>query len=221
MKLRNLHIIIMASFFMFGCNDNKPKKDDEYIKTSFVSEYTQTFIQAEKTTQAKEDKKDKQSSQDMMFVLSEKADIFDPTSSNKIGSIYEGSAVKVLEDRNDFMLVSINGEANQSTLSYKANDDNLFIYLNLDNKMAENSMSFLIKKTDLTHSLEQAWEKTELMYYDACTSCHSAHKPNEHTMDEWDAYVGAMQMNAKISDEQKDKILRFMQAYASDGVFKQ
>ena len=48
-----------------------------------------------------------------------------------------------------------------------------------------------------------------------------AHKPKEHLMSEWDAYMTAMQTFAKINDEEKARILRFMQAFAKDGPFKE
>ena len=66
-----------------------------------------------------------------------------------------------------------------------------------------------------------SWEEIELVYYDSCSSCHAAHKPKEHLMSEWDAYMTAMQTFAKINDEEKARILRFMQAFAKDGPFKE
>ena len=36
-------------------------------------------------------------------------------------------------------------------------------------------------------------------------------------MHEWEAYLSAMQSFAKINDEEKARILRYLQAFAKDG----
>lgn len=36
-------------------------------------------------------------------------------------------------------------------------------------------------------------------------------------MEEWDAYLSAMQRFAKITDEEKARILRFLQSHVSNG----
>ena len=91
----------------------------------------------------------------------------------------------------------------------------------LKNKEAKPKEQYLIDSKKLNENSYASWEEAELVYYDTCSSCHAAHKPKEHLMNEWDAYLTAMQTFAKINDEEKARILRFMQAFAKDGIAKE
>lgn len=202
--------LALAGAFIVGCSKSYSYKPD----------YEQIFLPTPKQTQAQEVKQ--VFADDVRFVLNEKVDILDKSSNKKIGTIFEGSMVKIIEDKGEYVLVSISGEVSKDkkSLAFKVTDDNLLTYLTLDSANATPTMEFLVKKSNLTNNIQTAWEEIELTYYDTCTSCHSAHNPKEHPMDEWDAYISAMQINAKITDKQKDRMLRFMQAHASDGAVK-
>ncbi|KEA45866.1 hypothetical protein CR66_05555 [Campylobacter mucosalis] len=159
-------------------------------------------------------------SQDL-FVNDIKADLIDPKTKAVVGEIYEGSPVKLIKKDCEFSLVKISGEvANTDNKIVAYKKDPLVVFYKL-NKTATNEAEFLISSKKLGENEIEAWEEVEMFYYDSCSSCHAAHKPKEHLMSEWEAYIGAMQTFAKISDDEKDRILRFMQAFAKDGYVKE
>lgn len=154
------------------------------------------------------------------YIYNENVDMLDENG-KVIGVIFEGTQVDVVKTNNDKTLVKIQGEnidGNNTALGYAK--DGLVPYLNLKNSVPKSGMEFWIKNSDLTDTTTEAWDEAELNYYDTCSSCHAAHKPKEHKMDEWDAYISAMQGFAKITDAEKARILRFMQSHAADGYVK-
>lgn len=156
-----------------------------------------------------------------MFVFDIKADLLDVKTKEAIGEIYEGTPVKFIKQEGDLSLIEVSGEVtdNKSILAYKK--DPLITFLMLKNREARPKAQYLIDSKKLNENSYASWEEVELVYYDACSSCHAAHKPKEHLMSEWDAYLTAMQTFAKINDEEKSRILRFMQAFAKDGIAKE
>ncbi|MCI6989086.1 MAG: hypothetical protein MR902_05890 [Campylobacter sp.] len=157
---------------------------------------------------------------DKMFVYNVKANLYDTNDKTKVvGEIYEGTLVQSLKTEGNMTLIKVVGEVsdtNSSTLAHKK--DPLVTFLTLNNGDAKSGESYYVNSADLTSGEYASWEEVELAYYDTCSSCHAAHKPKEHLMNEWDAYLGAMQVFAKINDAEKDRILRFLQAYARDGI---
>ncbi|MBT0880973.1 MULTISPECIES: hypothetical protein [unclassified Campylobacter] len=178
---------------------------------AYKPDYQQIFL----PTPAKVEIKKQEFAKDIRFILDEKATMLDENQ-KQIGTIYEGTMVKLIETKEDLAKVSISGEVVGDKLAFNKNAE--FVYL--ESKDAKPEMSFWVKSSSLTTDKDAAFEGVEVFYYDSCTSCHAAHAPSEHAIDEWDAYLGAMQMNAKITDEQKDRILRYMQAHSSNGAFK-
>lgn len=156
-----------------------------------------------------------------MFVFDMKVDLMDVNTKEVVGQIYEGTPVKFIKQVDKFALIEVNGEVagdNEKVLAHKKNP--LVVFLMLKNQKASPKSQFLIDASKLTADYMAAWDEIDLFYYDACSSCHAAHKPKEHLMSEWDAYVTAMQTFAKINDEEKSRILRFLQAFAKDGIAK-
>lgn len=152
-----------------------------------------------------------------LFVLNEKVDLLND-SKQVVGQIYEGTTVKVLKTAGGLTQIEIDGkvdENNKQMLSYTKTG--FFTFLKMSKGTPKDKMTFWVDSKALTPDIGLAWEEIELTYYDTCSACHSAHKPAEHTMEEWPALIGAMQGMAKITDAQRDRILRFLQAHASDG----
>lgn len=178
---------------------------------AYQPDYKQIFL----PTPAKTEAIKQVFAKDVRFILDEKVAMLDDNK-KEIGTIFEGTQVKLLETKGDLSKVSVVGEVVGDKLAFSK--DGEFIYL--VSKSAKPEMSFWVKSSSLTSDKDAAFEGVEVFYYDSCTSCHAAHAPSEHALDEWDAYLGAMQMNAKITDEQKDRILRYMQAHSSNGAFK-
>ena len=156
-----------------------------------------------------------------MFIFDIKADLLDPKTKEVVGEIYEGTPVKFIKQEGDLSLIEVSGEVmdNKNILAYKK--DPLITFLMLKNQEAKPKTQYLIDSKKLNENSYASWEEAELVYYDTCSSCHAAHKPKEHLMNEWDAYLTAMQTFAKINDEEKSRILRFMQAFAKDGIAKE
>ncbi|MDO5046593.1 hypothetical protein [Campylobacter sp.] len=156
-----------------------------------------------------------------MFVFDMKVDLMDVNTKEVVGEIYEGTPVKFIKDAGGLALIEVSGEVagdDGKILAYKK--DPLVTFLKLKNAKAEPKAQFLIDAKKITKDPVAAWDEVDLFYYDACSSCHAAHKPKEHLMNEWEAYVTAMQTFAKINDEEKSRILRFLQAFAKDGIAK-
>lgn len=157
-----------------------------------------------------------------MWIYNIKTELLDPASKDIVGEIYEGTPVKVLESKDAYSLIEINGEQvenNATALAHKSFP--LVTFLNLKSGEVKSGDKFLVKSADLVDREYPAWEEVELFYYDSCTSCHAGHHPTEHAMAEWDAYLGAMQYFAKINDAEYARILRFLQAHAKDGFAKE
>lgn len=157
-----------------------------------------------------------------MFVFDMKVDLLDVNTKEVVGEIYEGTPVKLIKNMGELSLIEVSGEVasdNEKILAHKK--DPLVTFLMLKNAKVAPKSQFLISSKKLTDDYIAAWDEVDLFYYDACSSCHAAHKPKEHLMNEWDAYVTAMQTFAKISDDEKSRILRFLQAFAKDGIAKE
>lgn len=154
-----------------------------------------------------------------MFIYNAQVKLLDPSTKAEVGLIYEGTPVELIKKVGDKALIKVKGQVftdNPKILGHSK--DALVSFLTLKDKNAKEEMQFLVNAKDLTKGEYASWEEIELVYYDTCTSCHAAHKPKEHLMNEWDAYISAMQDFAKITDAEKARILRFLQAYASDGI---
>lgn len=162
-----------------------------------------------------------------MWIYNIKTNLLDPDTKAVVGEIYEGTPVNLVKKDDEFSLIEIKGEASamdDKVLVYK-NDATtgmpLVSFLNLNESSVKSGDKFLVKSSDLVDREYPSWEEIELVYYDTCTNCHAGHHPAEHLMNEWDAYLSAMQYFAKINDEEKARILRFLEAHAKDGFAKE
>ncbi|CZE48671.1 hypothetical protein [Campylobacter geochelonis] len=156
------------------------------------------------------------------FIYNVKTDLLDEKSKAVVGEIYEGTPVEVVKKDGDLTLIKVKGEqvdGNATALAYKSAP--LITFLNITSGEAKSGAKYFVKSSDLSQREYPSWEEVELVYYDTCTSCHAGHHPAEHAMNEWDAYLSAMQYFAKINDAEKARILRFLQAHAKDGIAKE
>lgn len=51
------------------------------------------------------------------------------------------------------------------------------------------------------------------MYVQHCGSCHSLFVPSDFSDEAWEAHLDQMQARAKISDHQKERILKYLTSY--------
>lgn len=157
-----------------------------------------------------------------LFVNDIKADLIDKDTKQVVGEIYEGTPVTAIKQVGDMTLVKITGEVVEGSEDKVAlKKEPLLLFYKLNGKKAQPNSEFLISTKKITDDSAGSWEEVEMTYYDTCSSCHAAHKPKEHLMSEWEAYLLAMQTFAKINDEERDRLLRFLQAFAKDGIAKE
>lgn len=163
-----------------------------------------------------------------MWIYNIKTDLIDPKTKEVVGEIYEGTPVKFIKKDGELSLIKVKGvssDTNSTALFYKKDETtgvSIASFLTLKKGIAAKSgAEYLVKNSDLSGREYPAWEEVELIYYDTCTSCHAGHHPSEHAMNEWDAYLSAMQYFAKINDDEKARILRFLEAHAKDGFAKE
>lgn len=55
-----------------------------------------------------------------------------------------------------------------------------------------------------------ALEEGRQKYIDRCGACHSLYLPSEFTESEWKKTVESMQVRAKVGDDEKEAILRYL-----------
>jgi nitrate/TMAO reductase-like tetraheme cytochrome c subunit len=66
-------------------------------------------------------------------------------------------------------------------------------------------------KTKYPNATEAEMKKGNEVYFGAsCTRCHSAKTITEITADEWPSIIERMAKKAKISDEEKDAVLKYV-----------
>ena len=156
------------------------------------------------------------------FIADIKTDLIDPNTKSVVGEILEGTPVEIIKDDGKFALVEINCEVSVTDDKILAlKKDPLVVFFKMKEQKATPKAQFLVDSTKLGSDPLEAWEEVEMLYYDTCSSCHAAHKPKEHLMIEWDALISAMQLFAKIDDDEKARLLRYVQAYAKDGIVKE
>jgi hypothetical protein len=55
-------------------------------------------------------------------------------------------------------------------------------------------------------------KKGRLLYVKQCGSCHELYLPQKYTPDDWRWHMDRMQTKAKITEEEKDMILKYLHA---------
>ncbi|BCX78740.1 hypothetical protein [Campylobacter sp. 19-13652] len=153
-----------------------------------------------------------------MYIYDEKVTLLEPNSKKSVGIAYEGTPVELISNDGKMATIKINGFLNKDNKSILSlSKDGFVSLLKLYNTTPSQSGIYLVPSDKLTANKDEAWDEVKLYYYDTCSTCHAAHKPKEHQANEWEAYIAAMQDFAKIDDENLARIVRFMQAFASDG----
>lgn len=155
-----------------------------------------------------------------MYIYDEKVTLLDPQSKKELGVAYEGTPVELISDDGKLATIKIKGYASDDKMSLNLSKDGFVSLLKLNKAPVSQEGTYIVKSDKLTHDKDEAWDEVKLYYYDTCSTCHAAHKPKEHLASEWEAYIAAMQDFAKIDDENLARIVRFMQAFASDGELK-
>ena len=143
-------------------------------------------------------------------------------------TLYSGSPMEEVSKDGNLSTFMLSGYVN------KNDNSKLYATPNLKLLLATSMSDNLIKisgnkgflkvslgKDNFTDDLEKAWELTSERFYEKCTQCHPAKVVEEHTMLEWEGLYGSMKEFAKPTNEDTTYILRFLRAYAKDGIAKE
>ena len=142
-------------------------------------------------------------------------------------SIYNGSPIEKISKRGKKVLVKVNGYIGKDgkTLYATPNRELLLASVKKTNMIRKDdkkgSIQFLISQDNLTNDPEEAWEENSDLFYDKCTRCHRARVVKKYTMKEWDVLFNSMKQFAKPTKKEAELILRFLHAYAKDGILIQ
>ena len=142
--------------------------------------------------------------------------------------LYSGVPVVVVSHNDKTEKVRISGYINKDD-KYK-----LYATSNLKLLLATFKKSDLLKvqgekgtleatvpKKNITDDMDEAWAEGSDLFYDKCTKCHHAKIVKHYDMLGWDALFSSMKLKAKTTKSQNVKILRFLNAFAKDGILRE
>ncbi len=143
-------------------------------------------------------------------------------------TLYGGSPMKKVSSDGDLSTFVLSGYVDKNDKSKLYATPNLKLLLattKSDNLIKISGDKGLLKvslsEDNFTDDSEEAWELTSERFYEKCTQCHPAKVVEEHTMLEWEGLFGSMKEFAKPTNEDTQYILRFLRAYAKDGIVKE
>lgn len=139
--------------------------------------------------------------------------------------VFNGTPVEVLSTNGDNIKVAMKGFMNPSDEKSLYATNNLKLLLaqvpegNFIKKTGnQGSLEIEMNKKYLVESADTAWEKSADRFYEKCTKCHAAKVVKEHTMLEWEGLYESMKEFAKPTDDDSANVLRYLRAYAKDGI---
>jgi trimethylamine-N-oxide reductase cytochrome c-type subunit TorC len=139
--------------------------------------------------------------------------------------LYSGSPLEVISKTDNFQKVKLSGfvDTSDKTKLYATKNLKLLLIETKSLHVEGNQGSFETELSNdfITEDSEEAWEVTADRFYEKCTQCHAAKVVEEHTMLEWEGLYGSMNEFAKPTKEDTTYILRFLRAYAKDGIVKE
>lgn len=142
------------------------------------------------------------------------------------GSIlYSGSPLEVISKTADAQKVKFSGfvDMQDTTKIYATPNLKLLIASSKAIHVEGDKGSFEVELSNdfITDDSEEAWDLSSERFYTKCTQCHPAKVVSEHTMLEWEGLYGSMKEFAKPTTEDTEYILRFLRAFAKDGIVKE
>ncbi len=142
--------------------------------------------------------------------------------------VYSGTPVEVLGNEGENAKVKIKGVVGdkEPTSIYATKNLQLILAKAKDGAMikkdGENAtVELVVPAKNVTDSQDKAWDKSADRYYEKCTQCHAGKVIVEHTMLEWDALYGSMKEFANPSEEDTALVMRYLRAFAKDGILKE
>ncbi len=134
--------------------------------------------------------------------------------------LYSGTPLEVIKD-GEYKISGFVGEDKTKLYATK----NLKLLLaeskNIKAKGDKATLDVKMDKKDTEADYEEAWLSASDMFYNKCTKCHAAKVVGDHTMLEWEGLYGSMKEFAKPTKEEDALMVRFLKAYAKDGILKE
>ena len=129
--------------------------------------------------------------------------------------LYKGSKIEVVDSSKVMLKAFVN-----SKNEFFFDKNFVFKIGKLKNNSLVNKTNeyiFKLEKDKFSKDPLESWEEYEELYYEACTQCHSAHEPVEHTMLEWEGLYSSMAEQSQLDKEIGDKVLRYLKSHAKNG----
>ncbi len=143
-------------------------------------------------------------------------------------TLYSGTPVEKIASKGDVVKVRLSGFVGKKDKTKLFATKNLKLLLAVAKKPGlikikddKGILEVNVPKKSLTDDMEEAWATGSDLFYDKCTKCHHAKIVEHHSMQNWDALFGSMKYKAKTTKIQNEEILRFLRAFAKDGILKE
>ncbi len=143
-------------------------------------------------------------------------------------TLYSGTPVDKISVDGDMVRVKLSGFVGKNDKTKLFATKNLKLLLATAQKPGlikikgdRGALEARVAKKFLTDDMEEAWESGSDLFYDKCTKCHHAKIVEHHSMQDWNALFGSMKYKAKTTKKQNEEILRFLRAFAKDGILKE
>ncbi len=147
---------------------------------------------------------------------------------NQQVTLYSGTPVDKISASGDMVKVKLSGFVGKKDKTKLFATKNLKLLLASAKKLGlikikgeKGQLVVNVPKKSLTSNMEEAWANGSDLFYDKCTKCHHAKIVEHHSMQDWNALFGSMKYKAKTTKKQNVEILRFLRAFAKDGILKE
>lgn len=150
-----------------------------------------------------------------------------PLTKQKI-AIYGGVPVKIISKSENFVNIKMSGYVDKKDkLSLYATKNHKLLFATVKNpkfiKVSGDKgvLEAKVPKKNITDDMDEAWEVNSDLFYDKCTKCHHAKIVESHSMQTWNVLFHSMQPKARTNKKQSALILRFLRAFAKDGILRE
>ncbi len=143
-------------------------------------------------------------------------------------TLYSGTPVEKISSKGDMVKVRLSGFVGKKEKNRLYATKNLKLLFAVADKPGlikvkgeKGVLEVNVPKKSLTDDMDMAWENGSDLFYDKCTKCHHAKIVAHHSMQDWNALFGSMKYKAKTTKMQNKEIMRFLRAFAKDGILKE
>ncbi len=134
--------------------------------------------------------------------------------------LYSGTPLEIIKDGE----YKINGFVGKDKTKLYATKNLKLILAESKNIKVDGDKGSLVVKMDKKNTeadYEEAWLSGSDMFYNKCTKCHAAKVVADHTQLEWEGLYASMEQFAKPTKKESALIMRFLNAFAKDGILKE